>query len=380
MKIVIAPDSFKESVTALQAAEAMENGVLRVFPNADIEKVPMADGGEGTVQSLVDATSGQLLTECVVSPLGNEVEAVYGILGDGSTGVIEMAAASGLMLVPLEDRNPLLTTTYGTGQLIKSALDLGCRKLIIGIGGSATSDGGSGMAEALGARLLTRDGETIPRGGGGLNKLSKIDLSELDSRIVKTETVVACDVNNPLTGINGAAFVYGPQKGATPDMVKILDDNLTHFDAILQRDTGKRISKIPGAGAAGGLGAGLLAFLDARLESGVDIVIESTRLETRLNGATFVITGEGEINFQTVFGKTPIGVAKLAKTRGIPVIAIAGSISEGANEVHLAGIDALIDIVPRPMTLHTAVANAQSLIADAAERASRLISTGMRIG
>ena len=379
MKIVVAPDSFKGSVTALQAAEAIERGLHRVFPDAEIEKLPMADGGEGTAQSLVDATGGRILTESVVDPLGVEIEARYGVLGDGVTAVIEMAAASGLTLVPLAKRNPLVTTTYGTGQLIKAALDHGCRKLIIGIGGSATNDGGAGMAQALGAKLITASGEPIRWGGGGLHQLDAIGISELDSRIQETETVVACDVNNPLTGEDGASHVYGPQKGATPEMVQALDANLAHFDTILQRDIGVTVGDIPGAGAAGGLGAGLMAFLNAELKSGVALVIEATQLEKRISDADLVITGEGQINFQTIFGKTPIGVAKAAKAQGIPVVAIAGSISDDADGVYDAGIDAMVDIVPEPMPLEVAIENAPMLIANAAERAARLISVGMKV-
>jgi glycerate 2-kinase len=379
MKIVIAPDSFKGSVTALQAAEAIESGLRRVFPDAQIDSVPMADGGEGTVQSLVDATGGQIFTERVSDPLGTDVEAKYGVLGDGVTAVIEMAAASGLTLVPRDKRNPLVTTTYGTGQLIRAALDRGCRKLIIGIGGSATNDGGAGMAQALGARLLNAAGEPISSGGRGLTELETIDISELDPRIAETTTVVACDVNNPLTGPRGASHVYGPQKGATPEMVKALDANLARYDKILQRDLGVSVGNVPGAGAAGGLGAGLMAFLNAELKSGVEIVINAVQLEKRLSGADLVITGEGQINFQTVFGKTPVGVAKTAKLHGIPVIAIAGSIGEGADDVYAAGIDAILDIVPEPMPLEQAIENAPSLIADAAARAARLIWVGLRL-
>lgn len=379
MKIVIAPDSFKGSVTALQAAEAIEHGVRRVFPDTEIEKIPMADGGEGTVQSLVDTTGGQIFTERVIDPLGREIEAKYGVLGDNVTAVIEMAAASGLTLVPPDKRNPLVTTTYGTGQLIKAALDRGCRKLIIGIGGSATNDGGAGMAHALGAKLLTKSGKPVQWGGGGLSRLDAIDISGLDARIPETQTIVACDVNNPLTGEQGASYVYGPQKGATPEMVQTLDANLAHFDRVLQRDLGKVVGDIPGAGAAGGLGAGLLAFLNAELKSGIEIVIEAVQLVKRLSGADLVITGEGQINFQTVFGKTPVGVAKAAKVHGIPVIAIAGSIADGSDGVYDAGIDAIIDIVPEPTSLEAAIENAPMLIADAAERAIRMIAVGMQM-
>ena len=379
MKIVVAPDSFKGSLSALQAAEAIELGIGKVFPDANIKKIPMADGGEGTAQSLVDATGGQLLVEQVADPLGNEIEAEYGILGDRTTAVIEMAAASGLTLVPIDRRDPFVTTTYGTGQLIKAALNRGCRKLIIGIGGSATNDGGAGMAEALGAKLLTSNGKSISPGGWGLGALDTINLSDLDSRLGATATVVACDVDNPLTGKNGAAHVYGPQKGATPDMIETLDANLARFASIVKRDMGRSVGDIPGSGAAGGLGAGLIAFLNAELKSGVEIIIDAVQLEKQLEGASFVVTGEGEINFQTVFGKTPVGVAKLAKKLGIPVIAIAGSIADGADEVHKAGIDAIIDIVSTPMPLEKAVRNAFDLTVEAATRAARFISIGLSI-
>ena len=379
MKIVIAPDSFKGSLTALQVAEAIEIGLLRVFPDALIEKVPMADGGEGTVQSLVDATGGEVLTAQVLDPLGNAIDAQYGVLGDGLTAVIEMAAASGLTLVPPDKRDPRVTTTYGTGELIRAALAHGCRKLIIGIGGSATNDGGAGMAQALGAKLLTADAEQIKPGGRYLATLNSIDLSELDSRIAETETVVACDVNNPLIGKQGASHVYGPQKGATPEMIEMLDANLAHFDKILQQDLSKSVGDVPGAGAAGGLGAGLMAFLNAVLKSGIEIVTEATQLRKRFASADLVITGEGQINFQTVFGKTPVGVAKVAKIHNIPVIAIAGSIADRSDGVYDAGIDAMIDIVPEPMTLETAIENATTLIETAAERAGRMVATGIKI-
>ena len=379
MKIVIAPDSFKGSLTALQVAEAIEVGLRRMFTDAAIEKIPMADGGEGTVQSLVDATGGQILTAQVLDPLGNSINAQYGVLGDGVTAVIEMAAASGLTLVPLDKRDPRVTTTYGTGELIRVALAHGCRKLIIGIGGSATNDGGAGMAQALGAKLLTASGEQIEPGGGSLATLNSIDLSELDPGIAETETVVACDVNNPLTGKQGASHVYGPQKGATPEMIRVLDANLVHFNKIVQRDLSKSVGNVPGAGAAGGLGAGLMAFLDASLKSGIEIVTEATQLSKRFAGADLVITGEGQINFQTVFGKTPVGVAKVAKTHNIPVIAIAGSIADNSDGVYDAGIDAMIDIVPEPMSLENAIENATTLIETAAERAGRMVATGMKI-
>ena len=376
MKIVVAPDSFKGSVSALEAARAIERGLRRVFPDAIIEKIPMADGGEGTVQSLVDATGGHLHTRRVLAPLENEVDAQFGILSDGETAVIEMASASGLTLVEPNERNPLRTTTYGTGQLIHAALEAGCRRLIIGIGGSATNDGGAGMAEALGVRLLDRNGKQIQRGGGNLRRLMSIDVTGLHPAIAETETVVACDVNNPLTGPNGASHVYGPQKGATPEMIETLDGHLAHFDEILTQTLGKSFNDIPGAGAAGGLGAGLMAFLTAELRLGVDIMIDAVNLKERVKGAAIVFTGEGQLDFQTAFGKTPVGVAKVAKAHGIPVIAIAGGIAEGAEAVYDAGIDAMLGIAQEPMSLENAVTDAPRLIADTAEQAARLITIG----
>ena len=379
MKIVVAPDSFKGSVSALEAANAIEEGLRRVFPDATIEKIPMADGGEGTMQSLVDATGGHIHTCRVVAPLGNEVDAEFGILSDGETAVIEMAAASGLTLVTPSERNPLRTTTYGTGQLIHAALEAGCRRLIIGIGGSATNDGGAGMAEALGVGLLDPNGNQIPHGGDGLQQLTSIEMEGIHPAIAETETVVACDVNNPLTGPNGASHVYGPQKGATPEMIEALDAHLGHFDSVLTRTLGKSFNDIPGAGAAGGLGAGLMAFLNAELRLGVDIMIDAVNLRERVKGADVVFTGEGQLDFQTAFGKTPVGVAKVATADDIPVIAIAGGIAEGAEAIYSVGIDAMLSIVQEPMPLETAIGEAARLISDTAEQAARLISIGNRI-
>jgi len=379
MKIVIAPDSFKGSLTALQVAEAIEQGFKKIFPDAQIEKVPMADGGEGTVQSLVDATGGQLLTELVTAPLDDQIQADYGILGDGKTAVIEMAAASGLPLVAEEKRNPMYTTTYGTGELVKAALDRGCRKFIIGIGGSATTDGGAGVAQALGARLLDADGKDIAFGGIGLRDLAKIDISTIDERIAESETVVACDVDNPLTGPRGAAYVYSPQKGASPEEVKLLDAYLERFAEIVKRDMDKDVKETPGAGAAGGLGAGLMAFLNAELKLGIDIVIEASKLPEQMEGASLVITGEGELDFQTVYGKTPIGVAKVAKQKNIPVLAIAGGIKKGAETSYEEGIDAMMSIAPGPISLDEAIENAAELVSSAAEKAARIIKLGAEI-
>jgi len=373
MKIVIAPDSYKGCLTAMEVADAIETGIRRVMAEAEIIKVPMADGGEGTVQALVDATSGRMISQKVCDPLGNQIEAQFGILGDGKTAVIEMAAASGLPLVPQDKRNPMVTTTYGTGELIRAALDMDCRKLIVGIGGSATVDGGAGMAQALGVRFLDKGSKDIPTGGGGLEYLDRIDISNLDPRIAEAHVIVACDVDNPLVGPRGGPEVFGPQKGATPKMVKKLDAYLDRYADIIKRDIGKDIKNVPGAGAAGGLGAGLMAFLSARLKSGVDIVIQASGLEKRLQKTDLVITGEGKIDRQTIYGKTPIGVARTAKKFNIPVIAIAGSIGDDASVVYENGIDALMGIISYPMSLETAIEKASVLLADAAERTIRLI-------
>jgi len=372
MKIVIAPDSFKGNLTALEVANAIKEGIKRVLPEAEIDEVPMADGGEGTVQALVDATGGQIITEEVCDPLGNQIQADFGILGDGKTAVIEMAAASGLPLVPDDKHNPMLTTTYGTGELIRAAFGRGCRKLIVGIGGSATVDGGAGMAQALGARLLDKDGNEVPRCGGGLEHLDRIDVSQLDSRIAEATTVVACDVDNPLVGPRGGPEVYGPQKGATPKMVRKLDKYLDRYADIIKRDLGADVKEEPGAGAAGGLGAGLMAFLNAELKSGIDIVIDASGLERHLKDADLVITGEGMIDSQTIYGKTPIGVARAAKKFGLPVIGIGGGISDDASVVYENGIDALMSTVSYPMSLETAIERARDDLAGAAERAIRL--------
>jgi glycerate kinase len=376
MKIVIAPDSFKGSLTALEVAHAIKTGIERVIPEAEVDEVPMADGGEGTVQALVDATGGEIITQEVCDPLGNSIHANFGILGDGNTAVIEMAAASGLPLVPEDRRNPMFTTTFGTGELIRAALDRGCKKLIVGIGGSATVDGGAGMAQALGARLLDKDGNEVPRGGGGLEYLDRMDVSRLDARIAETATVVACDVDNPLVGPRGGPEVYGPQKGATPEMVKKLDRYLDRYADIIKRDLSIDVKEEPGAGAAGGLGAGLMAFLNAELRSGIDIVIEASKLEVHLRDADLVITGEGKIDGQTIYGKTPIGVAKTAKKYGIPVIGIGGGISDDASVVYDNGIDALMSIVSYPMSLESAMKQAYDLVMNAAERAMRLLMLG----
>ncbi|MBW9147146.1 glycerate kinase [Clostridium sp. CM028] len=373
MKFVLAPDSFKESMTAKEVAEAMERGIKKIIPHAECVKVPMADGGEGTVQSLVDATEGELYKTLVKGPLGDEVLATFGVLGDKKTAVIEMASASGLHLVPREKRNPLLTTTYGTGELIKAALDAGVNHLIIGIGGSATNDGGAGMIQALGGKLLTKDNEEINLGGGYLNLLHKIDLNGLDKRIKDTKIEVACDVTNPLTGKNGASYIFGPQKGATGEIVKILDDNLSHYAKIIKEQLGLDIESIPGAGAAGGLGAGLLAFFCAELKRGIDLVTKHTNLKEKMQDADYVFTGEGSIDGQTLYGKAPLGVALIAKEYNIPVIAFAGRIGDGAEALYAHGINSIIGILSEAETIDKALEKGPENIERASENVVRII-------
>ena len=354
-------------------AQAIAQGIKRVVPDAETILVPMAEGGEGTVEALTYGTHGQIVATEVTGPLGEKVTAKWGILGDKVSAVVEMASASGITLIPVERLNPLVATTYGTGELIQAALQAGCRRLIIGIGGSATNDGGAGMAQALGARLLDEKGEELPWGGAALAKLSRIDVSGLDRRLAECEVTVASDVTNPLCGEQGASRVYGPQKGATEAMCQQLDESLANYAGVVKRDLGIDVIDIPGAGAAGGLGAGLIAFLGAKLISGVEIVSEVMGLTNYLREASLVFTGEGRIDTQTLFGKTVAGVAAKAKTFRIPVVAIAGEIAGDYKELYQHGIDAVLSIAPGPISLKKSMANAEELIADAAERALRLI-------
>lgn len=377
MRVIVAPDSFKGSVSAIGVAQAMEQGILSVFPEAEIIKVPIADGGEGTVEALVAATGGQMLVKEVVGPLGHPVLAHWGMLGEGETAIIEMAAASGLPLVAPDKRNPRLTTTYGTGQLIKTVLDRGIKKIIIGIGGSATNDGGTGMIKALGARFLDAEGHELPPGGAALARLAKIDLSSLDERLRTTTIMVACDVDNPLCGPRGASAVYGPQKGATPEVVAELDAALESFAKLARDATGRDVADYPGAGAAGGLGAGLLFFTNAKLRPGVDIVLETTGFAGLVAAADLVITGEGRTDFQTAFGKAPVGVAKVAKQFNVPVACLSGGLGDGADDVLAQGIDAILSVVPKPMPLEDCMEQGQMLITAGAARLCRIIKVGM---
>jgi len=375
MKIVIAPDSFKESLSALEVAKAIESGFREIFPQAEYVKLPVADGGEGTVEAMVAATGGRVVEVEVTGPLGEPIKAFFGLSGDEKIAFIEMAAASGLESVPQARRNPLKTTSYGTGELIKSALDHGVQHCIIGIGGSATNDGGSGMVQALGAKLLSQDGREIGHGGGELIKLDKIDISGLDKRIKKCRFEVACDVTNPLTGDKGATAIFGPQKGATPEMIEQLDGYLKHYAGVIKRDLGIDVEEVPGAGAAGGMGAALYGFCDAELRQGIEIVTEALGLDALVRDATLVITGEGRIDSQSINGKVPIGVARVAKRYNKPVIAIGGSLTKDVDVVYEHGLDAVFSVLYSVCTLDEALENA----ADNLRKSARNIAATIRL-
>ena len=372
MKIVLAPDSFKESLSAMQVCAAMQRGVFAAAPDAQIVSIQLADGGEGTVQTLVSSTRGKMKTAHVMGPLGHKVNAEYGLLGDGRTAVIEMAAASGLPLVPLQKRNPLNTTTFGTGQLIQKALDDGATKLLIGIGGSATNDGGTGMAQALGVSFFDDDGEiTEPMTGRLIGRVSRIDIANLDPRLESADIHVACDVDNPLLGERGAARVYASQKGANPAVVDILEQNMAHLYDIVELLT-QKVRETPGAGAAGGLGAGLMAFFDGKLVSGIDAVLDACDFDLRIANADLIITGEGKIDLQSAMGKTISGILERASTIGIPVVAIGGAILADAEILYERGLVSMFSICDGPMTLEQALANADRLVEKATERIIRL--------
>jgi glycerate kinase len=371
MKIVIAPDSFKGSVSAVEAAHAIEKGIKQYLPNAETVLLPVADGGEGTMDSMVAATKGTKIEATVTGPLRNPVKAMYGLLGDGKTCVIEMASASGLALVPKDQLNPLVTTSYGTGELIKKALDDGCRQFILAIGGSATNDGGIGMLQALGMQLLDSLDEVVGYGGKELCRINKLDDTGWDKRITDSTFLIASDVQNPLVGIEGASHVFGPQKGATPEMVDLLDKNMHHWADLIENKKGIRLHDLPGAGAAGGIGGAFQAFFPATMKRGIDIVIEYTGLREALQDADVVFTGEGQIDFQTAFGKTPMGVAQEAKKLNIPTFVLAGSIGKGVNTLYQYGIQSIHSIVSGPMTLQEAMEHAPELLAQRAEQVMR---------
>jgi glycerate kinase len=373
MKFVLAPDSFKESMTAKEVCQAMEKGIKKANDKITCIHVPMADGGEGTMQSLIDATNGKIYSLKVIGPLGGEVEAMYGILGDNETGILEMASASGIQLIPPGKRNPLKSTTYGTGQLIKACLDHGIKKLLIGIGGSATNDGGVGAIQALGGKFLDKDGKELSFGGGELGNLDNIDLSNFDKRLENISVEVACDVSNPLCGERGASNVFGSQKGATPEMIKILDANLAHYAHIVKKQFNKDVTNIPGAGAAGGLGAGLMAFLNGTLKKGIEMVIEYTGLEEKVKDCDIVWTGEGSIDFQTQYGKTPLGVALIAKKYNKPVIALAGRVGEDIEILYEKGIDSIFGIMKGAVSLEEALSEGKENIERTSENIVRLM-------
>ncbi|MQA18173.1 glycerate kinase [Rugamonas rivuli] len=379
MKIVIAPDSFKESLTAMAVANEIEAGFREFYPDAEYVKLPVADGGEGTVQAMIDASGGRRVNLSVSGPLGEPVDAFYGLMGDGATAVIEMAAASGLELVPTALRDPLRTSSYGTGQLIRNALDAGARRFVLGVGGSATNDGGAGMVQALGGRLLDAGGGELPPGGGALDRLQHIDLSGLDGRIKDCVFDIACDVSNPLVGPQGASHIFGPQKGATPAMVEQLDANLRHYADVIERELGQQVADVPGAGAGGGIGAAMLVFLGGSLRPGSEIVTAAVGLDAAVADADLVITGEGRIDSQTIHGKTPIGVARVAQRHGKPVVAIAGCLAPGAAVVHGHGIAAVFSAVSRPCTVEQALAEAAQNVRSAARNVAAVLSLGARL-
>lgn len=377
MRIVVAPDSFKGSVSAVEAARAMETGILAVFGQATVIKLPIADGGEGTVEALCNATGGRFFTQRVSGPLGEKTDAGWGVLGDGKTAVIEMAAASGLPLLAPEQRDPRRTSSFGTGELVKAALDKGLRRIIMGIGGSATNDGGAGFASALGVRFLDDKGKVLPPGGAALSRLAHIDPALLDPRAAELEIVVACDVDNPLCGPRGASHVFGPQKGATRDMARRLDEALAHYAHIAEKVMGRNVAESRGAGAAGGLGAGLLLFTGAVLRPGIDIVFEILDVERAVRGASLVVTGEGRSDGQTVYGKAPVGVAGIAKKYNVPVICVSGGLGQGHEKMLQHGVDAVFSCPPAPMTLEECMNGGQEMIAGAVERLCRVLKVGM---
>lgn len=376
MRIVIAPDSFKESLSSLEVAKQIELGFKQIFPSAIYIKCPVADGGEGTVKTMVDATKGTIINVKVTGPLGNQIESFFGLSKDKKCAFIEMAAASGLELIQPSERNPLLTTSYGTGELIKHALSCGITHCIIGIGGSATNDGGAGMLQALGAKLLNKNGQQISYGGSQLKEIQQIDLSEMDPRIFHCHFDIACDVTNPLTGKNGASAIFGPQKGATPELIEQLDKNLKHFAKIIKSKLNIDVENVPGSGAAGGMGASLLAFLRAELKPGFNIITSLLKLDSIIQDADLVITGEGRLDSQSINGKVPIGIAKLAKRYNIPVIAITGSLGDDVDIVFNYGIDAVYSVLHKIEPLNEALKNAKRNLF----LSSRNIAATLKIG
>jgi glycerate kinase len=372
VRIVVAPDAFKGSLSAAEAAEALAAGLRTGLPGVELELIPVADGGEGTAETLARATGGELRSVDVSGPLGEPVQARYAVLGDGTTAVVEMAEAAGLVLVPPERRDPTRTTTYGVGQLIEAASSAGCSKIIVGLGGSATCDGGAGLGQAMGFQLVDAEGESLGQGGGALARLHGIGIPAR----AFPHVVAACDVDNPLCGERGAARVYAPQKGATPAQVEELEANLSRLAEVIARDLRRDVRDVPGAGAAGGLGAGLLAFAEAQLRPGVELVLETLRFAERLQGADLVVVGEGRLDGQTLSGKAPLGVARLARAQGIPVVAVAGSVAPSASALLEHWIQGIYPVVNTPMPLEEAMQNAAALLERAGRELGRLLAIG----
>ena len=373
LKILVAPNALKESLSAIDAAHAIARGVRRGLPNARVIEIPIADGGDGTLEAVISGTGGRILKKRIVGPLGNSITAEFGITGDGKTVVIEMSRASGLALVPPNRRNPMRTTSFGTGQLIQAALNLGVKRILLGIGGSATVDGGIGALQALGVSFLDRHGKSAVPGGTGLLAIEKINLNRLHPALKRVEILVACDVDNPLTGPKGAAAVFGPQKGATPPMVKQLDHGLARLAALIAKTTGRQVERIPGAGAAGGIAGSFLGLLGAKLRPGSELVFDLLKLDKIVPKMDWVITGEGQIDFQTQFGKGPGMLAILAARHGVPVIGIAGSVAENAGKLASKGFTAMFSITNQPMDLASAIQAAPRLMERVAEQVARLI-------
>ena len=374
MRIVIAPDSFKECLSATQVAFAISEGIRKTVPEAEIICIPIADGGEGTVEALVTATDGKIIQVASVDALNRQIQSFYGILGDGKTAIIEMAAASGIELIAPEERNPMITSTYGTGLIIKAAMESGFTEIILGIGGSATNDGGAGMAQALGFGLLDKSNNPIGLGGGSLGELHRIDFSNVNPLLRKVKITVACDVQNPLLGPSGATHIYGPQKGATPEMVEILEKNMAHYAKVLYQEFGIDNSNIPGSGAAGGLGAGLMAFCKAEMLAGFNLISKLTNMEEYIQNASLIFTAEGKIDSQTAFGKTISGVAQLCKKYQVPVIAFAGIVEGDLKNLYNQGLTSAFAIANRPMSMEESKANAAQLLVSASKQIMRLIS------